>query len=148
MYVKRYLAYFRAWSRDFDIFGSWIRDQRLLRAAWFAENEVVIPWKGVFKCVIAWRVLVYKKSFLATVQWTPWEIGIISWISLKRLLPQTIFLWVLCEKQSLGVNQNIAMKICLGLVWNNTNYMPIFHTAAISHSCGILIKNDVRHQNL
>ena len=101
----------------------------------------ILNWQNLLNCV-------YKKSFLATVQWTPWEIGIISWISLKRLLPQTIFLWVLCEKQSLGVNQNIAMKICLGLVWNNTNYMPIFHTAAISHSCGILIKNDVRHQNL
>ena len=63
LYVKRYLAYFRARSRDFDIFGSWIRDQRLIRAAWFVENEVVIPWKGVFKYVIAWRVLIVKKIF-------------------------------------------------------------------------------------
>ena len=52
LYVKRYLANLRAWFRDFDIIGSWIRDQRLLRAAWFVKNLVVISWNGLLKRVI------------------------------------------------------------------------------------------------
>ena len=44
-------------------------------------------------------------------------------------MADNIFWWFICEKQSLSVNQNLAMKICFswGLVRNNKNYSPIFH---------------------
>ena len=44
-------------------------------------------------------------------------------------MADNIFWWFICEKQSLSVNQNLAMKICCswGLVKNNKNYSPIFH---------------------
>lgn len=36
----------RAWFRDLDIIDSWIRDQRLLRAATFVKHWAVILWDG------------------------------------------------------------------------------------------------------
>ena len=52
-------------------------------------------------------------------------------------MADNIFWWFICEKQSLSVNQNLAMKICCswGLVRNNRNYSPIFHPRFVIRFC-------------